>query len=268
MACIKALKRQMDILEQMNNVNQSNDESIPESIQTLLFGVDSQTPSNVILQNNITEFEWVKRNKVHPNFWGRNIVGDNCLNTDEIQFLHKQGCKIAAIYNFDNVMGTAQQGIDCANEILNAAQSLNIPKNTAVFMNVADNQNITKDFMLAFAQELIDKQYVPAFKANTDAKFSFDREFSTGMRSDKDIFSKCLVWATAPTLDEYDNITTSHLIHPDNWKPFAPSGITRKDIAVWQYGRNCHPIYDDDDNYTFFNIDLIKDQKIIIEKMF
>lgn len=268
MACKKALKHQMDILEEIKSNERLADESLRSPMRRLLFGVDSSVPSNVILQNNITEFEWVKLNKMHPNFWGRNIVGDNCLDTDEIGFLHKRGCKIAAIYTSENAKETNQQGIDCADEILGAVADLNIPKNTAVFIQIADNENVTRDFMFALAQKLIDKEYVPAFKANTDARFVFDREYSIGMRSDKEIFSKCLVWATAPTLDEYDSITTGHLIHPDNWKPFAPSGITRKDIAVWQYGKNCHPIYDDGDNYTYFNIDLVTDHRIIIEKMF
>lgn len=69
-------------------------------------------------------------------------------------------------------------------------------------------------------------------------------------------------------LAEYDRITTTHLIQPDNWKPFAPSGITRGDIAIWQYGKDCHPICDDRDRETSFNIDLIGNENVIIKKMF
>ena len=64
------------------------------------------------------------------------------------------------------------------------------------------------------------------------------------------------------------NGTTSHLIHPDNWKPFAPSGIKRGEIALWQYGKECHPIEDDEGKETTFNIDLVRNDDIIIEKMF
>ena len=63
-------------------------------------------------------------------------------------------------------------------------------------------------------------------------------------------------------------MTTTHLIHPDNWMPFAPSGIKRKDIAVWQYGKSCHPIADDHDTEATFNINLVRNEKVIIEKMF
>ncbi len=53
-----------------------------------------------------------------------------------------------------------------------------------------------------------------------------------------------------------------------NCKPFAPSGIKRRDITVWQYGKDCHPIEDDNGLDTSFNINLIRNEKVIIEKMF
>ena len=65
---------------------------------TLRFGVDTAGKADEVLQNNLTEFEWVARNKLYPDFWGRNLVGENCLTEEEIRFLHRQGCKIAAIY--------------------------------------------------------------------------------------------------------------------------------------------------------------------------
>ena len=122
--------------------------------------------------------------------------------------------------------------------------------------------------MLGFAKTLIAEGYTPAFKANTDAAYSFDREFSRGMQTNKDVFDKCLIWAVSPTIAEYDGITTTHLIHPDNWTPYAPSGITRKDIAIWQYGKNCHPIEDDSGKLVTFNLNLVRNEQIIVEKMF
>ena len=122
--------------------------------------------------------------------------------------------------------------------------------------------------MRGFATTLLKCGLTPGFKANTDAAFDFDREYSGGMQSDRQVFEKCLIWAVAPSLTEYDRVTTTHLIHPDNWVPFAPSSIRRSDIAVWQYGKNCHPIYDDADNETTFNVNLVRNERVIIEKMF
>ena len=66
------------------------EEAVP--VEKLLFGVDSEIQANDILQNNISMFEWVIRNKIHPNFWGRNLLGENALTKDEIEFIHSKGC--------------------------------------------------------------------------------------------------------------------------------------------------------------------------------
>ena len=112
------------------------------------------------------------------------------------------------------------------------ALELGIPEGTAIFLEIGENEDVSSDFMRGFAKSLIVEGLTPGFKANTDARFAFDREFSRGMQTDKDVFAKCLIWAVAPVVKEYDGITTSHLIHPDNWMPYAPSGITRNEIAV------------------------------------
>ena len=155
-----------------------------------------------------------------------------------------------------------------AKEIELIAIELDIPMGTAIFLEISDGENVTRDFMKGFAKTLIDAGYTPAFKANTDAKYGFDREFSRGMQTDREIFNKCLIWAVAPIVKEYDGMTTTHLIHPDNWKPFAPSGIRREEIAIWQYGKNCHPIADDMGKATTFNLDLVRNTDVIISKMF
>lgn len=234
----------------------------------LLFGVDSRIQADDILQNNISEFEWVVHNKVYPNFWGRNLVGDNALTKEEIEFLHGKGCKIAAIYTDSGDRQTEEQGQILAKKIDVTALELGIPEGTAIFLEINENENATRDFMKGFAEYLKKEGYVPGFKTNTDATYSFDREFSRGMQTDKEIFEKCLIWAVSPSIAEYDRVTTTHLIHPDNWIPFAPSGITRQDIAIWQYGKNCHPINDNAGIETTFNVNLVRDEQIIIDKMF
>ena len=234
----------------------------------LLFGVDSKIQADDILQNNISEFEWVVRNKVYPNFWGRNLVGENCLTKKEIDFLHGKGCKIAAIYTSLDAKETEEQGKIVAKKIDVVATELGIPQDTAIFLEIGESENVTRDYMRGFAAGLVEEGFTPAFKANTDANFGFDREFSRGLQTDRDVFSKCLVWAVAPSLAEYERVTTTHLIHPDNWIPFAPSGITRDDIAVWQYGKDCHPINDDTGVETTFNVNLVRNEQVIIEKMF
>lgn len=234
----------------------------------LLFGVDSKVASNDVLQNNLTLFEWVTRNKLYPNFWGRNITGKDRLTKEEIDFLHINGCKVAAIYNEPGLKETEQQGYIEAKKIAVTATELGIRVGSAIFLKIEENANVTTEYMMGYAKGLIFEGYTPGFMANTDAKYSFDFEFSRGMQSDEELFSKCIIWAVSPSLKEYERITTSHLIHPDNWAAHAPSGITRNDIAVWQYGKDCHPINDDAGVETTFNINLVRNEQVIIDKMF
>ena len=268
MACRNAYKTK-NMIKETDVAHVSISEPIvAKSVNRLLFGVDSKIQANDLLQNNIDEFEWVVRNKVYPNFYGRYINGENCLTKDEIEFIHSKGCKIAAIYADESTKQTEGEGDKLAEKICMRALELGIPEGTCIFLEIGEEENVTRDFMRGFSNSLMLGGYTPGFKANTDAKFSFDREFSIGMQNDRDIFNKCLVWAVSPTVKEYDGITTSHIIQPDNWKPYAPPGITRRDIAVWQYGKDCHPIEDDMGNNTTFNLNLVCDEHIITDKMY
>ena len=100
MACKKAKRAEQVVKTEKTAETEVNFAEVSTNNQgeRLLFGVDSHTPSNDILQNNLTEFEWAVRNKVYPNFWGRNLTGENALTKEEIDFLHGMGCKIAAIH--------------------------------------------------------------------------------------------------------------------------------------------------------------------------
>ena len=241
---------------------------VTPNVNRLLFGVDSRCRANDLLQNNIDAFEWVVRNKIYPNFYGRHLIGENCLTKDEIRFLHAKGCKIAAIYGDDGAKQTGEEGVILAKKMGIRALELGIPEGTAIFLEIGENETVTGEFMQGFARSLMAEGFTPGFKANTDAAFPFDREFSRGMQADRDVFKKCLIWAVSPTLEDFNGMTTSHLIHPDNWMPFAPSGLTRPEIAIWQYGVNCHPIEDDMGKMTTFNLDLVRNEQVIVEKMF
>lgn len=238
------------------------------SIGQLLFGVDSKKQANDILQNNIDEFEWVVRNKLYPNFYGRYITGENCLTKDEIDFIHQKGCKIAIIYTDDSIKITEEQGTMLAKKIDIRAFELGITAGTTIFLEIKDNENVPYDFMRGFIKTLIIAGFTPGFKANTDARFTFDHEFSRGLLNDNDLFSKCLIWSVSPTMKEYSNLTTSHVIHPENWTPYAPSGLTRSEIAIWQYGIDCHPIENDEGTITSFNLNLVRNKQIILKNMF
>ena len=268
MACRDAYLKAMNQNQVTEHQPSESRAETPSATGRLLFGVDSAMQANDLLQNNLRSFEWVTRNKLYPNFWGRNIAGENSLTREEVDFLHRQGCKIAAIYRSEEPMKTEEQGKLVAKQIDTIAFALGIPEKTAIFLEIDENATVSRDFMQGYAQGMLDVGYTPGFRANTDAKYSFDRESSRGVQTNRELFRKCLIWAVAPSLAEYDRVTTTHLIHPDHWKPYAPSGMTRGEIAIWQYGKQCHPIADDDGREVTFNVDLVKNENIIINYMF
>lgn len=269
MACKNAYKIETKNMSEVTVKEQStNLEENTLSVSRLLFGVDSKVQANDVLQNNLTQFEWATRNKLYPNFWGRNINGEEKLTKEEIAFLHGKGCKIAAIYITSDAKETEEQGRIEAKKVGVSTLELGIPEGTAIFLEIAEKEVITSEYMKGFAEGLLSEGYVPGFKADTDAMYEFDHAYSRGMQMDKSVFEKCLIWALSPSLQEYERVTTTHLIHPDNWVPFAPSGTTRNDIAIWQYGKECHPILDDAGKETSFNVNLVRNDRIIIEKMF
>ena len=271
MACKDAYEMEIKSMNGVTDVNQKPTIAPEENFHStgrLLFGVDSEVPSDELLQNNLTEFEWVARNKLYPDFWGRNITGEHRLTKEEIAFLHSKGCRIAAICNGSNTMETEEQGKIQAKKIVLAALELGIPETAAIFLKLDEPVNATEDYMRGYIQEMISEGYTPGFQANTDASYSFDREYSRGMQNHPELFGQSLIWAVKPSLKEYKRVTTTHLIHPDNWGPYAPSGITRDQIAAWQYGRECHPIQNDTGKETFFNVSLVKSEAIILDKMF
>ena len=270
MACRDAIKKREKILQTKPSVVRRHNKSGLDEIvySTLRFGVDSKTPANVILQNNLTAFDWVERNKIAPAFWGRYLTGENCLTGEEIAFIHSNGCKIALICCEEGERLTEEQGAALGNMVCLRAFELGAPEDTAIFLEVPEDENTSAAFMKGYAKMLLFNGFIPGFKANTDSVVSFDREFSSGLQTDREIFELCLVWAVAPTLPEYDRMTTTHLLYPDNWAPFAPSGITRKDIAIWQYGKDCHRIYDNDDRETSYNLNLVKHDQVVYDFMY
>ena len=114
--------------------------AVEQTVDRLLFGVDSQIQANDLLQNNIEQFEWVVRNKIYPCFYGRYLNGENCLTKDEIKLLHSKACRIAAIYAEGGPKETKEQGVRLAQEATNRAHQLCIPEGTAIFLEIGKKE--------------------------------------------------------------------------------------------------------------------------------
>ena len=105
---------------------------------------------------------------MYPNFWGRNLVGENALTKEEIDFLHSKGCKIAAIYTDSGEKQTEEQGQILAKKIDVTALELGIPEGTAIFLEIGEREVATSDFMRGFADTLISFPwfYLPGYTAD------------------------------------------------------------------------------------------------------
>lgn len=266
MACRNAYRKRT-VPVQTAAIQPAKKLKVAETVERLFFGVDASWEAQDLLQNNIDLFEWVVRNKIYPYFFGRNIMGENSLTKEEIRFLHNKACLVVpTCFSLDGKM-TEEQGKLLAEQAKERAHELGIFTGVAIYLKL-DAEEVSRDFLRGYAKGLLKAGYTPGFKANTDAAFSFDREFSRGMQTDREVFETCLIWAVTPTLAEYNGMTTTHLIHPDNWKPYAPSGISRKEIAIWQYGKDCHPIEDDSGKIVTFNLNLVRNMESLLAKMY
>ena len=154
-----------------NNPNERLSESSPNgrakdtSVATkLIFGVNSKVKANTILQNNLTEFEWVVRNKLYPAFWGRNIVGENALDKEEIDFLQNKGCQIAPIYCASGADSSEEQGKIEAQIAIDRAKELGVSDGIAIFLEIPETFKISREYMRGYAKALLDNGYTPAWK--------------------------------------------------------------------------------------------------------
>ena len=147
-----------------------------------IFGVDSFLPSNTKLTNGYDLYSWVMRMNCFPEFWGRNISGENQLTQEEVSFLHEKNCKIALIFNDITEANVSKaNGAAEAFRAIEAVRALGVPSNMsiAIFAYINPNWSISHNWMISFAHVLAENGFVPGFIGNTDSSlnFNFDRQY-------------------------------------------------------------------------------------------
>ena len=201
------------------------------------FGVDTETRVDELLQNNITLFDWIRKNQGFPYFIGRRINGENALTTEEMSYIVSNGSKAIPILTFVS----EKSAKDNARIAITLLEDLKIERNTPVFVEI-DANNVTDEFLKEFATEVLSGGYIPGFYVDTDSYNNFDRLFSRAYQANEELMKQCKIWALSPEMEEFYETKNGHNEKPDIWGPFAPSCISKEQISFWQYGRKCHPI--------------------------
>lgn len=216
------------------------------------FGVSSATPSNQRLKNGYTLYDWVKRQKCFPAFWGRTLLGENCITREEISFLRDKDCKILLmVRDLSETIVSGISGIDDALRAVEAAQALGVPQNAgiAIVAEFDPEWSINHNWMISFAQFLSANGYVPGFAGNTDSSknFNFDRQSSHYVQATNHVnLYDAVFLATEPKIDGT----------PEQWEPFCPSALEPENMHLWACGKTVFDPFAVDDVYC-------KDEKIL-----
>lgn len=190
------------------------------------FGIDTESPVNELLQNNITLFEWIRKNQGFPYFIGRRINGQNAITHDEMSYISSNGAKIIPILT----VVTEKSAKDNARIAVALLDDLGIERKTPVFADINAN-SVNDEFLKNFATEIISSGYIPRFYVDTDSYNNFDRLFSRAYQSDVELMRQCRIWALSPEMDEFFETKSAHTEKPDIWGPFAPSCISKEQVS-------------------------------------
>ena len=190
-----------------------------------IFGAKSTTPANARLTNGYTLYDWAMRQNCFPAFWARNISGENKITKEEIKFLQEKDCKIVPIFNdFTEEDIVKTNGANDAFKAIDNIKDLGIPEknNIAVIVEIKDDWSVNHNWMISFAETLINNGYMPGFLGNTDSSlnFNFDRQCSHYVNAGLN----AIYCASKPEI----------LGEIGSWKPYAPSSLSPEDISLWQ----------------------------------
>lgn len=225
-----------------------------------IFGVDTETRVDCLLQHNLTLFDWIRANQGFPYFIGRRINGENELTKDEINYIISNGSKLIPIFKPFAEMGGKENG-KIAIAILN---ELEIEENTPVFIEV-DANSISDVYLKEFANIILNGGYVPGFYVDTDSYYDFDHQYSRAYQADEELMKQCKIWALTPEMEEFFETKNRHNEKPNFWGPFTPSCITKEQICIWQYGKKAHPVNAYDGKRTDFNLNLTIEPQYIFD---
>ncbi len=196
------------------------------------FGVSSKIPSNTPLKNGYTIYDWVMRQKGFPDFWGRQISGENAVTKNELEFLKEKNCPVCLLFDdFTEAQISGNNGTKDGDRAADAAKALGVPRGVGIviYADINPEWSINHNWMLGFAASVVNAGYCVGFIGNTDSSknFNFDRQSSHYVQSVR--FRKHLAASFGATEPKVEGEVKA-------WKPYCPSGINTEDIDLWRCG--------------------------------
>ena len=198
-----------------------------------IFGVKSTTPANKKLKNGYTIYDWVMRQRCFPGFWLRTLLGDAPVSAEEIEYLRSKDCKIGLVMrDLTEIKLSSGSGTADAIRAVAAAKDLGVPANNgiAIFVEIDSDWSINHNWMLSFAETVVNNGYIPGFIGNTDSSmnFNFGRQCSHFVNATPDVDHYGAVYcATEPKLSDM----------PAEWSPYCPSALEPEDMSLWVCGK-------------------------------
>ncbi len=200
-----------------------------------IYGVSTNVPSNKKLKNGYTLYDLIMRQKCFPSFWGRTLIGENAITSEEIEFLHAKDCKIAFIIrDLTEAQVSGMDGSAVALRATEAIKDLGVPENSGIviFAEIKPEWSVNYLWMISFAQTIFENGYRPGFIGNTDSSknFCFDRHCSRFVyyTNSENQFG-AIYCATEPKLNDI----------PEDWSPYCPTELESDQIDFW----NCETVF-------------------------
>ncbi|WP_085524187.1 glycoside hydrolase domain-containing protein [Tuberibacillus sp. Marseille-P3662] len=196
-----------------------------ESKQKLIWGIDTA--------NQVTDnlYQCVDKHYGQPAIIGRYLGDKDNVSTgltqDEAQFIHQKGARIIPIHNhFTDATGRSN-GIQEAQEALDYAQSLDIPKETYLFADIEPSYPVNADFLMGWTKTLIDAHY----QAGVYGNFADDNlrdVYQTASKQSNTVKKNLAIWSNEPKTG-----VTSKKQAPHHFKAETPNS---SETFIWQYG--------------------------------
>lgn len=182
---------------------------------------------------NSSFYKKVETNYGKPVFVGRYMTTKqgvySGLTKSEIKNLHHKGIKILPIYDHFTNAKSSSQGKKVAQQAIQQAKRLGIPKGTYIVADIEINKPVDYNFLISWTKTLLNAGYKPGIYGNF-SDGSINGAYKQAIQKSKQVNSHLMIWTDQPIIG-----VTGKAKAPKQFKAKSPN---LKETFVWQYGIN------------------------------